>query len=67
VVEIGAINRCGDISKRRSAASRLLEGTRLGHRETEPISGVVVDESSRVLEYLTGRINHLTSRARAAT
>lgn len=33
VVEIGASNRCGDIAKRRSGASRLLESTGLEHHE----------------------------------
>jgi len=60
VVEIGALNRCGDIARRRPAASRLLKGVGAGKCAGDPMLPARVVESTQVLEYLTGNIGRLT-------
>jgi hypothetical protein len=67
VVEIGALDRCGDITKRRPGASRLFEGTKLERYKAGPTQSAVTFEPIRVLEYLTARISHLLSGIRGAT
>jgi len=66
VVEIGALNRCGDIVKRRSGASRLLEGAGREHDEGGLTPSAVKFEPVCVLEYLAARISHLSRRVRLA-
>jgi len=65
VVEVGALNRCGDIVKRRSGASRLLEGAGREHDEGG-LTPAVKSEPVCVLEYLAARISHLSRRVRLA-
>jgi hypothetical protein len=65
VVGVGALNRCGDIAKRRPTACRLPRGTKPEHSiEWKP--GSVTLQPVRVLEYLTVRIGHLSFGARSA-
>jgi hypothetical protein len=66
VVEIGALNRCGDIAKPRSNASRLLEGDKTVQFRARPVLETVQIEPILVLEYLATRIGHLPSRAQTA-
>jgi hypothetical protein len=66
VVEIGALNRCGDISEGCSAASRLLEGSKGRESEARSVPETVRVEPILMLEYLAARIGHLSSRAQPA-
>ena len=66
VVEIGALDRCGDIARRRPGASRLLEGTGPEHYEAETTPSAVKLEPVSVLEYLAARVSHLRSGERSA-
>lgn len=65
VVEVGVLDHCGNIAKRRPGASGLLEGARSRRLGARPISRVVATGPIQVLEYLTGRIGHLTSGTRS--
>ena len=66
VVEIGALNRCGDIAEPRSNASRLLEGDRPVQFRARSVLETIEVEPILVLEYLAARISHLSSRAQTA-
>ncbi|MCX6097583.1 MAG: hypothetical protein NTZ77_03760 [Caldiserica bacterium] len=61
VVEIGALNRCGDIIEDRAVASRALESTGFGDRAGHLMPRAAVVESAQVLQYLTGKIGHVAS------
>lgn len=62
VVKIGALNRCGDIAKRRSTTSKLLEGGRTIQFGAKSVPETIRVEPILVLEYLTAQIGHLSSR-----
>jgi hypothetical protein len=66
VVEIGALNRCGDIAEPRSNTSRLPEGDKSVQFRTRSVLDTVQIEPILVLEYLATRIGHLSSRAKTA-
>ena len=62
VVEIGAFDRCGDIAKQRLGASKLLEDGKLRLYGAKSVLDTVRVEPVLVLEYLTARISHISSR-----
>lgn len=65
VVEMGALDRCGDIARRRPTACRLPRGTK-PEPSIERKPGFVTLQSVWVLDYLTVRISHVSSRAQSA-
>ena len=65
VVEIGALNRCGDISKWRLGASEMLMGAGLEQSEAGVVREPAWLEPVCVLDYLAARISHLTSGPRS--
>lgn len=62
MVEIGVLNRRGNITELRSKASRLLEGGKVMQFGTKSVRETVRVEPILVLKYLAARISHLSSR-----
>ena len=56
------MNRCGDIAKRRSTTSKLLEGSGTIQFGAKSVPETIRVEPILVLEYLAARIGHLSSR-----